>query len=93
MKICPKCRANRLRYSRTRTLFENFMCTRLGFRFYRCQVCNWRGMRQSTKTPSQFTGKKSIWFTLGIYALAIVLILILVFVVIGVGSDAPPPMQ
>ena len=93
MKVCPQCTSTRVRFSHTRTLFESFLRTGLGFRFYRCQECSWRGMERPVKKINKYSGKKSIWVILGIYALAIFLVLYIVFVVIGVGGTPPIPPQ
>jgi len=93
MKVCPQCTSTRVRFSRTRTLFESFLRTGLGFRIYRCQECSWRGMERTVKKINKYSGKKSIWIILGIYAMAIFLVLYIVFVVIGVGGTPPIPPQ
>jgi hypothetical protein len=91
MKVCPQCTSTRVRFSHVRTLFESFLRTGMGFRFYRCQECNWRGMERPVKKINKYSGKKSIWVIMGIYAMAIFLVLYIVFIVIGVGGISPTP--
>lgn len=94
MKICPQCSSKSLRYSHARTPFENFLKHRLGFHFYRCSECNWRGKKRPKKIINKYSGKKSIWVVLGIYVLAVLLVLFIVFFVIGVGgsNSTQPPL-
>ena len=75
MKVCPKCKSTNVRYSHTRTPSEIFFRTRLGYRFYRCQQCNWRGMLRPEKTKNKYSGKKNIWLVLGMDALILFLVL------------------
>jgi hypothetical protein len=89
MKICPQCSSARVRTSHARTSFEKFLKNSLGFCFFRCPQCDWRGKQHSERKLNKYSGKKSIWVVFGVYALAILLVLFIVFVVIGVG-DAPP---
>ena len=93
MKTCPKCTSTRVRHSHARTLFEAFLRTRMGYHFYRCQECNWRGKESAQKKREKFSTKVSIWKVLGLYILAAVIILFVVFVIVGVGGSNPPPAQ
>jgi len=65
----------------------------MGYRFFRCQDCNWRGKERTKKKKEKFSTKVSLWKILGLYLLAAVIILFVVFVVIGVGGSTPPPAQ
>jgi hypothetical protein len=81
MKVCPQCTSTRVRFSHVRTLFESFLRTGMGFRFYRCQECNWRGMERPVKKINKYSGKKasgSSWeFTPWLYSWCYILSLLL----------------
>jgi hypothetical protein len=91
MKVCPKCTSLRIRRRHTRSPSEIFFRSKLGYRYYRCQQCNWRGKAKASRKSDKFAARISPWKIIAIYALAIVLVFFIVFVVIGVGSSAPPP--
>jgi hypothetical protein len=48
-------------------------------------------MERPVKKINKYSGKKSIWVIMGIYAMAIFLVLYIVFIVIGVGGISPTP--
>jgi len=64
----------------------------MGYRFYRCQDCSWRGKEQAKKKKDRFSGKVSLWKVLGLYALAMVIIVYAVFVIVDAG-DTPPVQE
>lgn len=83
MKVCPQCTSLRMRRSQARFMRENFLQNRLGYRFYRCQQCNWRGRERSEeKSLSKFY----VWFNSVLFVLAVILVLLLVFNVTSVDS-------
>jgi hypothetical protein len=92
MKVCPKCTSISMRQSHASSPTEVFLRNKLGYRFYRCQQCNWRGKAKS-RTKKKLNAKISIWKLLAIYTFAALLILFIVFVLIGVGGSTPPPAQ
>lgn len=49
--LCPKCKSNHVRRSRTRGIKERLL-KRLGWRAYRCREknCRWRGLIQTELT-------------------------------------------
>jgi hypothetical protein len=91
MKVCPQCTSLRMRHSHARTLTENFYRNGLGYHYYRCQQCNWRGKGKPGKKP--LASKISIWKRMAVYLFSIALVLFIVFVVIGVGGSTPPSPQ
>ncbi len=84
MNVCPKCTSLRMRNSKAQTKYEIFLQNRLGYRFYRCLQCGWRGKEKQTKKP--VSSKMSIWKILGIYALVAFVVLFVAIEVVGVGG-------
>lgn len=94
MKVCPKCTSLRMRQSHARTPSELFFRDRLGYHFYRCLQCDWRGKGKPGNKSDKLNSMAGRWKVMAIYASAVMLVLLLVFVVIGVGDTAlPPPPQ
>ena len=47
---CPSCKSSRVYRSRARSVFEKVMHALLPVHYYRCHVCNWRGLRFRRRT-------------------------------------------
>ena len=93
MRTCPQCTSTRVRYSHARIRFETFQRIIMGYRFYRCQACNWRGKERKKRRRNPFSSKVSLWKVLFLYGLAAVIILFVVFYVVGVGGSTPHPVE
>lgn len=88
MKRCPQCASSRINRSHPKSLFENLLRIVLGYHFYRCKECNWRGRGRAENNA--VASKVSLRKRVGLYVLAALIILFIVFVVIGTGDTAPP---
>jgi RNA polymerase subunit RPABC4/transcription elongation factor Spt4 len=91
MKICPACKSNRLHYSHGRSRPEIAWRNLTGRHIYRCQQCNWRGLRVIVKKNKGFTSIANKKLTWTLYMLATVIVLIFVLYIAGSGSTPPPP--
>lgn len=65
-----------MRRSQARFRRENFLQNVLGYRFYRCQQCNWRGGERFEK---KVFAKLSGWMNFALYGLALMLVVFMVF--------------
>lgn len=66
MKSCPQCSSMRVSRSHAHTLGESLIRYGVGYHYYRCRACGWRGMGKPHK--KQHEVKPSLLKTLLIYA-------------------------
>ncbi len=85
MNVCPKCTTFRMRNSKAQTKYELFLQNRLGYRFYRCQDCDWRGKEKLIKKPA--STKMSLWKVIALYVLVAFVVLFVAIEIFGVGAQ------
>lgn len=80
MKSCPKCSSTRICRSHVHTFFESIFRYGLGYHYYRCKACGWRG--RGTPHKHRIEAKPGIVKQLTIYAVVILLALVVMILFI-----------